>query len=244
MKILTPLRKETSSFIRTTLAQRTVLTIGSGLLSIFDPHRDDMISTFGELTSYRVLPEIHRKMLNDPEGALILRDKPFINSTILDLNKLATYPEKSLGKEYVEYLKVNNISPDTRKPVRFVEDEEKAYVVQRYREIHDFTHCILGLRTNMLGEVTVKIFEAIQLDLPMCWLAGIFGMLRLGPKHTKIYLDQNLPWIIQNAKQSKPLINVYFEKYLEKNIDELRSDLNLTILPSKPSHKEFKENIN
>ena len=244
MKILTSLRKETSSFIRTTLAQRAVLTIGSGLLSILDPHRDDMISTFGELTSYSVLPDLHRKMLNDPEGALILRDKPVINSTVLDLNKLANYPEKSLGKEYVEYLIENNISPDTRKPVRFIEGEEQAYVMQRYREIHDFTHCILGLRTNMLGEVTVKIFEAIQLDLPMCWLAGIFGMLRLGPKHTEIYLDQNLPWIIQNAKQSKPLINVYFEKYLEKNIDELRSELNLTILPTKPSEKEFKENIN
>lgn len=243
MRLLTALRKETSWFIRTNLAQRTVLTLGSGLISIFDPHRDDMISAFGELTSFTVLSELQRKMLNDPEGALILKEKPVINSTVLDLNKLATYPENSFGKEYFDFLKINNITPDTRKPVRFIENEEQAYVMQRYREIHDFTHCILGLKTNMLGEVTVKIFEAIQLDLPMCWLAGVFGMLRLGPKHTQVYLDQNLPWIIQNAKQSRPLINVYFEKYFEKNIHELRSELNLTILPTKLDEKESKDNL-
>jgi len=29
--------------------------------------------------------------------------------------------------------------------VRFVDDEELAYVAQRYREIHDFTHALLGM---------------------------------------------------------------------------------------------------
>ena len=102
--------------------------------------------------------------------------------------------------------------------------------MSRYRQIHDFTHCILGMKTNMLGEVTVKIFEAIQLDMPMCWLAGIFGALRLGPKHTEKYLNKNLPWIIDNALKSKPLINVYFEKHFDKPIDQLRAELNLTVL--------------
>ncbi|CAF0781262.1 unnamed protein product [Brachionus calyciflorus] len=242
--------KETSSFIRTNLAQRTVLTLGSGLVSIFDPHRDDMISAFGELTSFQVLPKLHKQMSSDPEGSLILKERPIITSSILNLSKLATYPENTFGRKYVEFLKRNNITPDTRKPVRFIEDQDLAYVMQRYREIHDFTHCILDLKTNMLGEVTVKVFEAIQLDLPMCWLAGMFGMLRLGPKHTQAYLDKYLPWIIQNAKQSKPLINVYFEKHFEKPIDELRQELNLTLLNESESkaeqirQKEFTENVN
>jgi ubiquinone biosynthesis protein Coq4 len=29
--------------------------------------------------------------------------------------------------------------------VRFVDDEELAYVMTRYRQIHDFVHCLLGL---------------------------------------------------------------------------------------------------
>lgn len=82
----------------------------------------------------------------------------------------------------------------------------------------------------LLGEVTVKVFEAIQLGMPMCWLGGMFGVLRLGPKHTQAYLDSYLPWILDNAQNSKPLINVYFEKHFNTPIDQLRSDLNLTTL--------------
>lgn len=233
MRLLSVLNHETSSFIKTDMAQKSLLTIGSGLVSIFDPTRDDMISAFGELTSYNALPKLHQKMLSDPEGSLILREKPVVNSTTVNLTKLAALPENTFGREYFEFLKRNGITPDSRKPVRFVLNQDEAYVMQRYREIHDFTHCILGLKTNMLGEVTVKIFEAIQLDLPMCWLAGMFGMLRLGPKNTETYLNRNLPWIISNAKISKTLINVYFEKNFEKPIDEFRFELNLSVLPPK-----------
>lgn len=44
------------------------------------------------------------------------------------------------------------VSPDTRAPTRFVDDEELAYVIQRYREIHDMLHTLLGMPTNILGE--------------------------------------------------------------------------------------------
>lgn len=37
-------------------------------------------------------------------------------------------------------------------PAKFVDDEELAYVIQRYREVHDLMHTLLGMPTNMLGE--------------------------------------------------------------------------------------------
>jgi ubiquinone biosynthesis protein COQ4 len=220
--------KEVGQFIRTNLAQRLALTAGSGLLSIFDPTRDDMISAFGELTSDYTLPRLYNLMQNDAEGAQILHDRPIINSKTIDLSKLAKLPVGTFGREYFDFLECNQITPDSRKPVRFIENQDYSYVMQRYREIHDFTHCILGMKTNMLGEVTVKVFEAIQLGLPMCWLAGLFGVLRLGPKHTQQYLDCNLPWITHTALNSRHLINVYFEKNFEKPVDQFRAELNLT----------------
>jgi len=54
--------------------------------------------------------------------------------------------------------------------------------MQRYREIHDLIHTVLGMPTNMLGEIVVKWVEAIQLGLPMCGLGALFGPVRLGPK--------------------------------------------------------------
>lgn len=44
------------------------------------------------------------------------------------------------------------VSPDTRAPTRFVDDEELAYVIQRYREVHDMVHTLLGMPTNIPGE--------------------------------------------------------------------------------------------
>ena len=44
------------------------------------------------------------------------------------------------------------MTPDSRADVKFVDDEELAYVMQRYREVHDLLHTILGMPTNMLGE--------------------------------------------------------------------------------------------
>lgn len=50
-----------------------------------------------------------------------------------------------------------NVSPDTRLPVRFVDDADLAYVMQRYRETHDLVHTLLGCPTNMLGIVAFTI---------------------------------------------------------------------------------------
>lgn len=47
---------------------------------------------------------------------------------------------------------LQKVSPDTRMPPKFVDDEELAYVIQRYREVHDLMHTLLGMPTNMLGE--------------------------------------------------------------------------------------------
>ena len=42
--------------------------------------------------------------------------------------------------------------------------------------------CRIGMKPNMLGEVAVKWFEAIQTGLPMCVGAAVAGPVRLGPK--------------------------------------------------------------
>lgn len=75
-----------------------------------------------------------------------------------------------------------NVTPDSRMQVKFINDPELMYVMTRYRECHDLVHTILGMPTNMLGEVTVKWIEAINIGLPMCYGGAIFGAMRLRPK--------------------------------------------------------------
>lgn len=75
-----------------------------------------------------------------------------------------------------------NVTPDTRMPVKFLHSSELMYAMTRYRECHDLIHTVLGMPTNMLGEVTVKWIEAINIGLPMCYGGAVFGAMRLRPK--------------------------------------------------------------
>lgn len=74
------------------------------------------------------------------------------------------------------------MTPDSREAVHFIEDQELAYVMTRYRECHDLIHAILNMPTNMLGEVVVKWVEALNIGLPMCYGGAVFGALRLKNK--------------------------------------------------------------
>lgn len=80
------------------------------------------------------------------------------------------------------------MTPDSRLEVRFMDDPDLAYVMTRYRECHDLVHAVLGMPTNMLGEVAVKWVEALNMNLPMCWGAAVFGAARLKPKLAVSYL--------------------------------------------------------
>ncbi|CAF0727324.1 unnamed protein product [Didymodactylos carnosus] len=222
-----------SSHIPTSFLQKSLLAVGSGIMSISDPSRDDMISVFGETTGSLALKYIQQKMILDPEGEQILRDRPIINSSTVDLEQLKMLPAGTLGKEYSNFLSKYTLTPDARRPVNFIDDRDLAYIMRRYREIHDLTHVTLGMPINMLGEVTVKWFEGIQYGLPMCVLAAFFGPLRLGPKHTAKYLNITLPWIVRSARQSRLLMNIYFEKNWHKPITQFRHELNLKEPPPK-----------
>ncbi|GFY69598.1 ubiquinone biosynthesis protein COQ4 homolog, mitochondrial [Trichonephila inaurata madagascariensis] len=217
--------------IPTSFLQKALLTIGSSVLCITDPFRHDMIAVFGETTGYASAKQIREKMLNDPEGSTILNDKPRINSNTLDYKFLATLPHGTLGQAYLAFLKDNNVTPDSRRQVHFVDDPDLAYVIQRYREVHDLNHTLLGMPTNMLGEVAVKWIEAMQLGLPMCVSAALLGPVRLRKKQREKYLKYYLPWAVNCGYEAKFLMNVYFEKRWEQDVYELRRELNIPDFP-------------
>lgn len=192
-----------------------------------------MVAVSAETLYPSNLANLRQRMMADEEGSLILRETPRINSNTVDLKKLESYPQNSLGYHYIKFLHDNNITCDTRRDVRFIDDPDLAYVMQRYREIHDLVHLILGMPTHMLGEVTVKWVEAIQFQIPMCWGAAVFGAYRLRPKQRHKYLNGYLDWAIECGKQSKFLLGVYYEKRWEQDIDELRKELKIVQLPSR-----------
>ncbi|XP_055623050.1 uncharacterized protein LOC129766507 [Toxorhynchites rutilus septentrionalis] len=213
--------------IKLTDMQKVLLGVGSALAALIDPRRHDMIACLGETTGVSALQDICRQMLNSEEGRQILMEKPRVNTQTINLEALKKLPEDSFGFHYVKFLEKHEITPDSRMAVRFVEDPDLAYVMTRYREVHDLVHTVLDMPTNMLGEVTVKWVEALNTGLPMCYGGAIFGASRLRPIQRQNYTKHYLPWALRIGPKIPSLMCVYWEKRWEQNIEDLRKELNI-----------------
>ncbi|XP_026764349.1 ubiquinone biosynthesis protein COQ4 homolog, mitochondrial isoform X1 [Galleria mellonella] len=221
------------NYIPTNTFQRTLLSCGSALVSLLNPHRGDMIACLGEVTGEAAIKHMRQKMLETPEGAEILKEMPRINSKTVSFEQLSQMPNNTVGRVYADFMRDNNITADSRLPVQFISDPELAYIMQRYREVHDLVHATLFMKTTMLGEVAVKWVEGIQTKLPMCINGGIWGAGRLKPKHRQLYLKYYLPWAIKTGNNAKFFQGIYFEKRWEQNIDDFHKEMNIVRLIQK-----------
>lgn len=90
--------------VQTNIFQRVLLGVGSGVISITNPSRGDMVAVMGEVTGSQALEYVRTKMLESEEGRKILEEKPRISSVTVDLKKLQGCPEGTLGKAYINFL--------------------------------------------------------------------------------------------------------------------------------------------
>ena len=165
-------------------------------------------------------------MLSDPTGRRILRDRPRITSKTLHLPYLRSLPDNSVGRAYATWLDREGVSPDTRDNVQYIDDEECAYVMQRYRECHDFYHSVTGLPIFVEGELALKAFEFLNTVIPMTGLS-LFAFVRMKPAERERFFSLHLPWAVRSGLASKELINVYWEEILEKDVDEFRCEFGI-----------------
>ncbi|KAI1819967.1 Coq4-domain-containing protein [Xylaria intraflava] len=211
--------------------ERIALAVGSSVLSFRDPRRGDLIAALGEATATPYFANrLRNAMLSDSTGRRILRDRPRITSTSLDLPRLRSLPASTVGGTYVAWLDREGVTPDTRASVRYVDDEECAYVIQRYRESHDFYHALTGLPVVREGEVALKAFEFANTLLPMTGLS-VFAVATLKPAERHRFWSIYGPWAVKNGLRSDEVINVYWEEELETDVHVLRARLNIEAPP-------------
>jgi ubiquinone biosynthesis protein COQ4 len=203
--------------------------VGSALMGLIDTSRHDMIAVLSETSSGPFLQHLRTEMLSTESGRSILRERPRITSNSIDLEeKLKFLPQNSFGKKYYDWLQRNKVSPDTRDPVRYLDDQELAYIMQRYRESHDFYHVLLGFGTSLQAELVVKWFELANFNQPVAALSSLFGPLRItDTQERKRLWRQYGPWALKAGGKADCLIRVYWEKEWGTDIDELRKRFNV-----------------
>ncbi|KAI0019085.1 Coq4-domain-containing protein [Xylariomycetidae sp. FL0641] len=210
-----------------TKIERAALAVGSGVLSFLDPRRGDLIAALGEATaSPYFIGRLRDAMLGDATGRRILRARPRITGASLDLARLRALPPRTVGATYAAWLAREGVSPDTRAGVRYLDDAECAYVMQRYRESHDFYHALMGLPVVREGEVALKAFEFANTLLPMTGLS-VLAVATLKPAERRRFWEVYGPWAVRNGLRAEEVINVYWEEEMETDVDELRKRLRI-----------------
>jgi len=207
--------------------ENAVLAVGSAVMSLADPRRGDMVAALGETTAGPSLSYMRDAMLESAEGRRVLKERPRVNSKTIDMDKLAQYPEGTFGRAYVTWLERCGVTPDTREPVHYIADPELAYVMQRYRECHDFYHCICSLPVNVESELALKYFEFANLGLPMAALSAAFGHFRLDSKKRSRLFSEFVPWAIKCGSSARSLITVHWEDRWGQDVEELKKELGI-----------------
>lgn len=223
-----PMRPRYEGHVPLYLHEKMLLFAISGLRSFFHPEDGNNIVQLGESSAFPFLLESLKKcMLEDETGRRILREQPNITSDTLDMERLGKMDKNSLGYTYYSWLLKEGVSPDTRAPVKYIDDPLQAFVFKRYRQCHDFYHAINGLPIIIEGEIAIKALEAANMGIPMAALGALLAPLRLKPVQKERLYDIYLPWAIRTGLSCKPLINVYWEELLEKDVNELRKNLGI-----------------
>ncbi|MES1916672.1 MAG: hypothetical protein MHM6MM_008469 [Cercozoa sp. M6MM] len=211
--------------------QRVFLTAGAAAVGLMNTWRGDMIAALGETTGECQLQTLRDRMAATADGRKLLRDKPRINTRTLDLESMRHLPENSLGRRFVEFFETEGLSLDTRTPVRFIADADLAYVMARYREVHDIWHVLFDAPPSVLGELAQKHFEWQHTGLPMTAIAATVGPVRLTATERRLLNEQAIPWAERTARECECLLSVPFEQRLGEDIDALREQLRITPLP-------------
>ncbi|KAJ0409253.1 hypothetical protein P43SY_006750 [Pythium insidiosum] len=213
----------------TSPVQKIALSFVSAFTVLSNPERGDMLATLGEVTGRQALLRMHARMCSDPVGARILAERPSIRSDRIDIEYLRALPKDTFGFAYSQFMDAHGFEADGRAYVHFVDDPELAYIMQRYRELHDFWHTLYGLPPTVFGEIALKYVELVQTGLPVCALSGFVGPLRLTSEERHRLVTEFIPWAHRAGQEARFLMNVYYEKEFETPLAELRE--RLRILP-------------
>ena len=158
----------------------------------------------------------------------MLEKKPLISSSLIAGRE---FPDGSLGNAYKEYMSSHGFDTDERSKVRFISDPDTAYVILRYRQVHDFWHVLCALPPSVLGEIALKWFEWRETGFPSCGLSALIGPLKLSAGEKYLLVTKYVPWAMRSASRSIDLMSYMYEDNLDVPLQVVRQQLNVEPAP-------------
>ncbi len=201
----------------------TFLKDPSSLDSIFAVSNSVKDGPLGEQTVRHLLSNSQFKALVD-EGWRPAR---------IDLQKLQTLPEGSLGRCYADQLINQGITPDTLIDPSPVTNANE-FVIHRLKETHDIVHVLTGFGVDGISEIGLQGFNLAQNRSPLA------VMLIFGSMLSSLQNDDPLEPLLralahgfQMGLDAELVVGRKLEEGWERPLQEWRKELKL---PLRPEH--------
>ena len=196
-----------------------------------DSNRTLDIVEFEEITAQAQLRQLVADgVFETAEGRALLDEQPHLADA--DFAALRRSPDGTLGREWVRFLDEHGLDPQlTRQPTPYTDDPRCAYLMHRIRQSHDLWHVLLGLGTTGHEEVLVHAFSLAQTGLSSSVAIVLFGAM----KHMVLearwsVLRHDLQAAHRAGVRAAPLLAVYWERHLERDLEEVRAEYGLRLL--------------
>ncbi len=192
-----------------------------------------------------------RRIRRSPRGRKLLAENPDLLSALKDAQWLASLPEGTLGRSYYEFCKRENLTPGgldkaveegfDRERFESLGEDEK-FLQTWMRDTHDLFHVLTGYQTDLLGEISVLAFSAVQTRNPAVWFMVLAGAMMLGQRG---YLRPKLlVGAILRGLRARGVITADWKSLLSVPLDEIRELLGIDPPPQyKPLYTKLDRSV-
>lgn len=218
---------------------RAALAVGSAVVALANPARADMVAVAGDLTGGPALRALRKRVMKTASGREMveaLAPARFPTGGTEALVAMRELGDGTLGREYARFMDSRSFVPEDRPAVRFVDDPRDAWVLQRYRDVHDLWHVLTEMPTSVLGELGQKWFEAAHTGLPVAVLSAVVGPARLSSEQRMVLFRDVVPWAVSCGRNANDLLAIRYEERLTCNVEDLRREWKITLPTLRSPH--------
>jgi ubiquinone biosynthesis protein COQ4 len=192
-----------------------------------DSTKTSEIHVAEEITGRGRFRSLLEEMRGTEEGRALLAARPELSSDEVDYDALRALAPSTLGGAYVRHLDAYGLSADSQATAtRFVDDEEIAYLMRRFRQTHDVWHALTALGAEPYNEVVIHAFSLGQLHLPVSWMIVSLGGIKHGVLEGRFrVLGSVMPHAYAVGRRARPLMPVWWEKMWGDPLAEVQARL-------------------
>lgn len=180
------------------------------------------------------LPRAVARLRADPQGQVLLRDKPAILPLLSDRNALRALPEGSLGRAYLKFVESQYLSADglvaasEEAPRGRDKTPDERWLADRLRDIHDLQHVLCGYGRDELGELCLLAFMCAQTPNRGIAFIIFMGRRKFRQDAPHIDIDACVAEGRRTGQSARWFATVNWEQCLGEPLGKLRAELGLS----------------